>query len=143
MKRTVKILAVSLVFVMLAMLLVACRPNRDYNKAKENLEKNGYSVELTIKSTEIAAFEASAEVENVDAVLVAYKEVGDKLDGITIIYFKDVSSAKKAVEQLKDESVGLSVDAFNSEYVKCSRSGKLVYTGTKNAINDTGWFFLP
>lgn len=143
MKKTVRILAVSLVFIMLALVLVACKPNSDYNKAKENLEKKDYKVELTTKDVEIETFEAYYGVENVDAILIASKEIDDKVDGATIIYFKDRDSAKKAVEPLKTLDVDIDDDFLNSEYVKVTRTGKMVYLGTKNCINDTGWFFLP
>ena len=140
MKKTVRILALSLVFVMLALVLVACKPNSSYSKAKENLEKKDYSVSLLTDSISTTAAEVLYGVENIEAILTASKKVDKKYDGVTVYYFKDSTSAKNALEKIKAKNSEDDVDkdSLNSGYVKVTQSGKMVYFGTKNGVNAAG-----
>ena len=136
MKKTVRILALSLVFVMLALVLVACKPNSSYSTAKEKLEKKDYSVSLLTDSISTTAAEVLYGVENIEAILTASKKVDKKYDGLTVYYFKDSASAKNAFEKIKAKSNedDIDKDDLNSGYVKVTRSGKMVYFGTKNGV---------
>lgn len=134
MKKTVRILALSLVFVMLALVLVACKPNSDYNKAKEKLDKKDYETKLYTDGVTTGATELALGIENVEAILYATKKVGDKYETVSVIYFKDSESAKNALKKIEKEDDDVNEKDLNSKYVKATQSGKMVYAGTKNAI---------
>lgn len=137
MKKTVRILALSLVFVMLALVLVACKPNSSYTTAKEKLEKKDYTVSLLTDSISTTAAEVLYGIEGLEAILAASKKVDKKYESLTVYYFKDSASAKSALEKIqsKNSEDDVDKDSLNSKYVKVTRSGKMVYFGTKNAVN--------
>ena len=137
MKKAVRILALSLVFVMLALVLVACKPNSDYNKAKEKLEKDGYKVSLLTDSISTTGAEVYYGIEGVEALLTASKKVGDKYEAVSIMYFKDSASAKNAMKKIdskENDEDDDDEDELNSKYVKRTQSGKMIYAGSKNGI---------
>ncbi len=139
MKKTVRILALSLVFVMLALVLVSCKPNSNYNKAKENLDKKGYDVSLLTDSISTTGAEVFYGIENVEAILSASKKVDGKYEGVTVFYFKDATSAKNALQKIESKAEKPDKDDnLNSKYVKPTQSGKMVYTGTSNGIKAAG-----
>ena len=138
MKKTVRILALSLVFVMLALVLVACgnKPNSDFSKAKKNLEKEDYKVELLTDGVTIGLTETALGIENVEAILKAEKKIGSKYEYVSVIYFKDAESAKNAMKKIEAEADDEmdEDDDMNSAYVKTTLSGKMIYAGTKNGL---------
>ena len=139
MKKTVRILAFTLVFVMLAMTLASCgAPKSDPDEAKKALEKNGYTVLKTNGYLSNLGAAILGTESNVDASISAYKEVEDK-DGnktsevLFIIYYKTEAAAKEAWEDAKKDAEDAKKDSGSSDWV-VNRSGKMIYYGTKAAV---------
>ena len=124
MKKTIRIVAVAMLAVMLCLTLASCGgPNKDPKKAEEALKAAGYTTQLRELD------------EAVDDGMVAVISASKGLtDGISIYYYKDSASAKAAfadVEKDFEEAKELLGDLADN-YV-CKRSGKIIYTGTKDA----------
>ena len=140
MKKFAKVMSVALVAVLALAVLVACGPATDPQKATDALNKNGYSVtyldsgktadKIVLKGVETVLGIASGDLV---ARVSASKVDGKNVQTITIWYFNDASSAKKAWENNQDY--------FNSNKDEDSdwtsnRSGKIIYAGTEQAIKD-------
>ena len=119
MKTFVKVLALSLVAVMMCAVLVSCGgPNADPEKAEKALKDAGYEAEYT-----------EVGVGGVKGILVAGK--GD--DGIWITYYDSAEDANKAWEETEEDLKEMLKD---EEDVVIKKSGKMIYYGTKQAIKD-------
>lgn len=132
MKKTIRIFAVVLSVVLLALALVACAPKNDPDKAKAALEKNGYTA---VKTTGYVSgiISAIAGTENkIDATVTGTKDIKDadgkttKTESVTIIYYKTSADAKEAWKSWSE------ADRDRYEVAKCS--GKMIYWGTKAAV---------
>lgn len=132
MKKTIRIFAVVLSVVLLALALVACAPKNDPDKAKAALEKNGYTA---VKTTGYVSgiFSAIAGTENkIDATVTGTKDIKDadgkttKTESVTIIYYKTSADAKEAWKSWSE------ADRDRYEVAKCS--GRMIYWGTKAAV---------
>lgn len=143
MKKPVKIFAVVLVCAVALTSLVACAPmpNTNYEKACKNLEDNGYAVS-SIKAgdegfEDVVGEYASmygVEVKDVEAVLRASKgESEEDTEIIQMMWCKTDAAAKTAYDTLK-KAMDEEKDVKDAIY---GRSGKVVYLGTKAAINAT------
>ena len=107
MKKLAKIFAVAMVCVLAVAVLVACGPNTNYDKAKENLEKNKYTV-TAIKEGDVgfalaAAAPATAygiKVEDIEAILSATNKDGDS---VSIIWCKSADAAKTVYDKSNDQ----------------------------------------
>ena len=136
MKKTIRIFAVVLSVVLLALALVACAPKNDPDKAKAALEKNGYTVVKTDGRIANAASALLGGESKLDATVTGTKTVEDK-DGnrkteyITIIYYKTSADAKDAWEDAQKDAEKDKKD--DSDWV-VKRSGKMIYWGTKAAV---------
>ena len=122
MKKTVfKSLALMLVVAMVGVLVVACAPASNPDKAKKALEDNDYVV---------VKLDNYLNLEGVDCVVTGTKGLlsGDP-QSVTIVYFEDNASAKDAWDEIKDK-------AGEGEDVVIKKSGKMIYFGTKQAIKD-------
>lgn len=133
MKKHLRIFAVAIVTIMLALTLVSCGgPNADPDKALEALKENG--VEWVVKDTTIIpGLLKIAGVSGVDTVLSGTDKIDGEYAHITVVYFKESDDAKDAyekIEELADDDKG---DAKDSDWV-FERSGKMIYWGTKNAV---------
>ncbi len=133
MKKHLRIFAVAIVTIMLALTLVSCGgPNADPDKALEALKKNG--VEWVVKDTTIIpGLLKIAGVSGVDTVLSGTDKIDGEYAHITVVYFKESDDAKEAFEKIEDLADDDKGDAEDSEWV-FERSGKMIYWGTKNAI---------
>lgn len=145
MKRLAKIFAVVLVCVLAVTALVACGsnpvPNTNYDEAKKNLEDNDNYQVTGIKSGE-AGFENGAayaaamvegtKVEDMEAVLMAVTK--DQKDSLQMAWFKTEDAAKAFHEGYK-QIVDKAGDAAKD--IILGVSGKVVYLGTKGAIEAT------
>ncbi len=132
MKKTIRIFAVVLSVVLLALALVACAPKNDPDKAKAALEKNGYTA---VKTTGYVSgiISAIAGTENkIDATVTGTKDIKDadgkttKTESVTIIYYKTSADAKEAWKSWSE------ADRDRYEVAKCS--GRMIYWGTKAAV---------
>ena len=135
MKKMVKIIALAMVAVMLMLTLASCgaKPNSDPAKAKEKLEKEGYEVMLIEDETALKM----SGLDGLVASLTAMK--GDSEEDaqlVTIYYFKDADSAKKAEE--KDVVKKAMEEAKEEDDVSTGRSGKMIWFGTKEAVKAAG-----
>lgn len=135
MKKAIRIFSLILAAVLLSLTLASCgAPNSDPDKAKAALEKNGYSVTKTngYVSGIISAFRGEDNV--IDASLIASKTETDKdgnsrTESIMILYYKTEKAAKEAWSDIKDNNS----NEDNADWV-IARSGKMIYSGTKNAV---------
>lgn len=132
MKKTVKILAVALSILLLALALVACAPKSDPDQAKTALENNGYTA---IKTSGYVSGVVSALLggeSTIDATVTATKDIKDadgkttKTESVTIIYYKTSADAKEAWKSWSE------ADQEKYEVAKCS--GRMIYWGTKAAV---------
>ena len=132
MKKTIRIFAVVLSVVLLALALVACAPKNDPDKAKAALEKNGYTA---VKTTGYVSgiISAIAGTENkIDATVTGTKDIKDadgkttKTESVTIIYYKTSADAKEAWKSWSE--------ADRDRYEVAKRSGRMIYFGTKAAV---------
>lgn len=137
MKKTIRIFAVVLSVLLLALALVACAPKNDPDKAKAALEKNGYTA---VKTTGyVSGGYVSGVVSallggesTIDATVTGTKDIKDadgkttKTESVTIIYYKTSADAKEAWKSWSE------ADRDRYEVAKCS--GRMIYFGTKAAV---------
>lgn len=128
MKKTiVRILALSLVAIMMCFALVACAaPNADPKKAEASLKDAGYIVVLNEGGGLISG---ALLPDGVKATLVAYKD-GEYL---AVSYYDDTKALNEAWENAQDEAEKLEE---KYEGVVCKKSGKMIFIGTEQAIKD-------
>ena len=132
MKKTIKLLAVAMCVVLLALALVACGPKSDPDKAKAALENKGYSVAKTNGYVSGVVSALLGGESTIDATITASKDIKDadgnttKTESVTIIYYKTAADAKEA---WKDWSQS---DREAYEVAKCS--GRMIYWGTRAAV---------
>ena len=122
-KFTTIILAVLLAFSCL--MFTACMPSTP-EKAKENLEKEGYSVILTESSALLNASAVAAGLKKDTITAIVSATNGGAT--IAIYYCNDYNSANDLEEYLDDK--------FDDQGVEVDRSGKIVWIGTETAIKD-------
>ncbi len=134
MKKTIiRVVALALLAIMTCTLFVACAPASDPDKALEALKENG--VEFAAKDDKvIPGVLKLAGVDGVECVVSGTGKIDDEYAHITIIYFEESADAKDAWDDIKDRAEDAKKDAEDSEWV-CKKSGKMIYYGTKNAIN--------
>lgn len=137
MKKFTKILALCLVTVFTSLALVACAPNSNPEKAEANLKDKGYATTrltdaVTLTVTELLLGCTRGDIE---AIVSGTKIGEDKTDTITVIYFKDASSASAVWKKAQSEySKKDSED--DSDWV-VEKSGKMIYYGTKDGVKAT------
>ena len=146
MKKTLRMLALVMAVLMCIFAVVACdsnkdakedtekkeeviKPNSDPAKAKENLEKAGYEVMLMDDESVLKLL----GIDGLVAVISAMKGTdAEEADAISIYYFKDSDSAKKAKE---NEIIKEAIEAAKEEKdVSTGISGKILWMGTKAAV---------
>ena len=135
-KSIVRIIAFSLVAIMMCVALVSCGgPNADPDKAIAALEKNGYAAEKIDGFGLVAFAWAGGDVE---AVVTAVDK-NDLFDFVTIIYYEDEAAANEAWEN---------VEKYYGEYLenlqktneeqegawKIDQSKNMIYYGSVDAI---------
>ena len=138
MKKFARIMAVALVAVLALAVLAACGPAADPDKALAALKKNGYTSVKTTGAVSLGVTEAllGAERGDLEAIVSGSKtDDNDKLQTITIYYFKDAAAANKCWEKAQSESNKDKDKDKESDWV-CQKSGKIIYYGTKQAVKD-------
>ena len=138
MKKFVKILSLSLVAVMLLATLASCAPASDPDKAVEALKAEGYTA---LRDTDGIPTIFKLAGYSLDVVVTGTKTTKDKdgkktVESVTIFYFANKEDAEKAYEKVKDEEKDSKKDSEESNWVSATKSGKMVYFGTKQAIKD-------
>ena len=139
MKKLVRILSLSLAALMLLLTLVACgAPAKDPAKAEAALEEAGYTVS---SDTRIIPAIFKVAGYNLTSVLSASKIVTDdegnkKVEYISVYYFTDKENAEKALAKVEEYATDdkESEEAEDSDWVNPTRSGAMIYYGTKAAI---------
>ena len=133
MKKTLRILALTIVSIMLCLTFASCgAPNADPDEALKALKENG--ITWAAKDDRLAPGVLKvAGVDGVDCVVSGTDKIDGEFAHITIIYFDEVADAKDAFEKVEELSGDDKGDAKDSDWV-CKRSGKMIYYGTKDAI---------
>lgn len=135
MKKTLRLTSIALVLMML-LTLTACVPG-NADKAKEKMEKKEYTATV-VTGTLAEAAGTALGVEGLTETMIATKIVKDK-DGkdtvelVSAYWFEEASQAKDAFEKIKSED---EKEAKDKDNFVCKRSGKVIYTGTKQATKD-------
>lgn len=120
-KSIIKVLAFTLVAVVMCAILVSCAaPNADPKKAEKALEEAGYIVMLN---------DSAFLPDGVKATLLAYKD-GEYL---VVSYYDDTEALNEDWEDAQDEAKELEEEY---EGVVCKKSGKMIFIGTEQAVKD-------
>ena len=137
MNKLVRILCAVLVAVTLCATLASCGgPSKNREKAVEALKAADYIVTDDTKGAP-ALFKLQ-EID-LDAHVTATKFTKDDegnavTEHVSIYYFADAENAKKAMEKIADDEKDQKQD--NDRWISATRSGSVVYYGTKQAIKD-------
>ena len=123
---------------MLLATLASCAPASDADKAVEALKAEGYTTfrDNTVFPTAFKLAGYSLNVVVTGTKTVKDKDGKDTVETVTIFYFADKDNAEKAYEKVKDEEKDSKKDSEESNWVSATKSGKMVYFGTKQAIKD-------
>ena len=128
MKTFVKVLALSLVAVMMCAVLVSCGgPNKDPKKAAEALEEAGYAVQLVDENMP----------EGYEATIIATKIdlENEKVDFISIAYYSDTEVLNADWEEAQDSVKDMAEEmGLEESEIVVKKSGKMIYIGTKDAV---------
>ena len=95
-------------------------------KAKQNLEEEGYTVILTDNSAILNATATTAGLKN--GTITAIVSASNGGATVAIYYCNDYNSAKDLEEYLDDK--------YDDQGLEVERSGKIVCIGTETAIKD-------
>lgn len=147
-----KVFTTILVMITAVVLFTACVPSSP-EKAKENLEKEGYTVSIINSSDDGSALVLA---EGQSARLTAAKGLlsADGTKAVTIVYFKSNDYAKTYYNDLKarkdkedtkqkekydkGEITKEKYDEYKASY-KIGRFGKTVWEGSPDAVKAAGW----
>ena len=131
MKKIIKLLAMALVILSLTFVF-ACAPSSSPTKARDSLEKNGYSVALVRDGYSLGIMETLLNCkDDLVAVVTATNEDGE---AITIIYFEEFSDARECFKLFGDDLKDYLDGEDEEKEVVVKQSGKMIYIGTKAAI---------
>ncbi|MBE6604226.1 MAG: hypothetical protein E7639_00785 [Ruminococcaceae bacterium] len=135
MKMFARTLSLVLVALMLCTALVACAPAKDPADAVTALKEAEYLVINDDIAVPIAFKALGYDLKNVvTATKVSTNEDGNKVTDIVVIYyFADKDNAKKALEEVEKNAKEKKEETKES-WVEPTRSGSIVYFGTKAAI---------
>ena len=126
-KSIVRILALSLVAVMMCVVLVSCGgPNADPDKALASLKDNEYSAaeDKLLIPTALRLL----GVDDIDTVITGTNKDGEH---VTVIYFEDKDAANDAWEDVQEYFEETSDEDSNWTIKK---SGAMIYWGTSAGI---------
>ena len=125
-KSIIKVLSLTLIAIMMCAVLVSCGgPNADPDKAEKALKDADYEV-MKIDEEDMLKF---LGIDGLECVLTAGNE--DE-EGVVIYYFEDAAAANEAWEDIEKEAKEAMEE---NEDIVCKKSGKMIYYGTKEAIN--------
>ncbi|MBQ2758002.1 MAG: hypothetical protein IJF31_05890 [Clostridia bacterium] len=135
MKMFARALSLALVALMLCTALVACAPAKDPADAEAALKEAEYVVLNDDKVTPAVFKLAGYDLKNVvTGTKVSEDKDGNKVTDIVVIYyFADKDNAEKALEKVK-ENAKEKKEETKEDWVEPTRSGSMVYFGTKAAI---------
>ncbi len=129
-KSIIKVLTLALALVMMCAVLASCAaPNADPEKAKEALEEAGYTVVYN-DGKGLFGLAGAALPEGAEATIVAIK--GDE-EYIVITYYEDADAVNAAWDDAKADAEELEEEYEN---IVCKKSGKMIFTGTEQAVKD-------
>ena len=124
-KSIVRLLALSLVAVMMCVVLVSCGgPNSDPDKALDSLKENEYAAaeDKILIPTALRLL----GVDDIDTVITGTNKDGEH---VTIIYFEDNAAANDAWENVKEYFEEAKDDNWTIK-----KSGAMIYFGTSAGI---------
>ena len=135
MKKTIKLIALTLVLTLSVLTLASCFfPNMDPEKAIDSLEENDYLA--AEDDTVLPLIFAGLGIKDVDTVVTATAIIDKKGEHVTIIYFEDAAAAKAAWEDVKEYAEDKDKKEEDSDW-KIGKFGKMIWYGTENAIKAT------
>lgn len=135
MKNALRLIAVAMVTVMLCLTLASCGgPNADPDDALAALKDNGITW-ATKDSTIIPGILKLAGVDGVDCVVSGTGKIEDDYAHVTIIYFEEKDDANDAWEKIQEDSEEQKKNADEESDWVCKKSGKMIYYGTKAAVD--------
>ena len=148
MKKIFRAIIAAMLMAVMAVSLCSCGIPSDPEKAKANLEKNGYAMDTTVSPCKAAITikpgtpvdDILSFLDKVDTVIFAVdKETGK--ENVLIIYCKDADSAKTVNGDIKEiyKSIKDNAKENDSEAdVKSGKSGNVVYIGTSAGVKAAG-----
>lgn len=135
MKNILKVAAIAMVTVMLCLTLASCGgPNADPDDALAALKENGISWAAK-DNTVLPGVYKLLGVDNVECVVSGTGKIEGEYAHVTIIYFEEKDDANDAWEKIQKESEDDKKEADEDSEWVCKKSGKMIYYGTKDAIN--------
>lgn len=132
MKNAIKIFALIMAVVICTVMLVSCSPASDPDDALAALKDNGYIASKDSTAVPIAL--GVLGVKDIDSVVAGTKKVDDKVEVITIVYFKSKDAAKAAWETVEEYAQDKEDDSNNNSDFVIKKSGSMIYFGTEDAI---------
>lgn len=144
MKKIFRAIIAAMLMAVMAISLCSCGIPSDPEKAKANLEKNGYAMDTTVSTATVKTVFTTkyglSFLDKVDTVIFAVdKETGK--ENVLIIYCKDADSAKTVNGDIKEiyKSIKDNAKENDSEAdVKSGKSGNVVYIGTSAGVKAAG-----
>ncbi len=144
MKKIFRAMVAAMLMVVMTVSLCSCGIPSDPEKAKANLEKNGYAMDTTVSTVTVKTVftvkYGTTFLDKVDTVIFAVdKETGK--ENVFIIYCKDAESAKKVNGDIKDLYKSIKDAAKENDEeadVKSGKSGNVVYIGTSAGVKAAG-----
>lgn len=144
MKKIFRVMIAAMLMAVMAVSLCSCGIPSDPEKAKANLEKNGYAMDTTVSTVTVKTIftvkYGTSFLDKVDTVVYAVdKETGK--ESVLIIYCKDADSAKTVNGDIKEiyKSIKDNAKENDSEAdVKSGKSGNVVYIGTSAGVKAAG-----
>jgi hypothetical protein len=135
MKNVLRFAAVAMVAIMLCLTLASCGgPNADPDDALAALKENGVTWAAK-DNTVLPGVYKLLGVDDVECVVSGTGKIDGEYAHVTIIYFEEKDDANDAWEKIQKESEDDKKDADEDAEWVCKKSGKMIYYGTKEAIN--------
>jgi hypothetical protein len=135
MKNVLRFAAVAMVAIMLCLTLASCGgPNADPDDALAALKENGVTWAAK-DNTVLPGVYKLLGVDDVECVVSGTGKIDGEYAHVTIIYFEEKDDANDAWEKIQKESEDDKKDADEDVEWVCKKSGKMIYYGTKEAIN--------
>ena len=137
-KKLLILTAVIAVVAAVALVFTACLPT-DASKAKEKLTKAGYEVTMlslddAIGKVAINKVADELGIKGIESMVLGFKgsllSPEEPEEIIMLYYFDTAKNAKAAYEKIIEKEI----DEEDNEDFDYSRSGKIIYIGTKEAV---------
>ena len=135
MKKTIKLIALTLVLALSVVLLASCLPpNMDPEKAIDALKDNDYTA--VHDETIIPLALKFLGVDGIDDVVTGSAVIDDKFEHVTIIYFDEAEDANDAWDEVKEYAEKEDKKEEDSDWT-INKFGKMIWYGTEEAIKAT------